>query len=138
MTPKQSELLKKAERSLQVAEDLLSKGHTDFSASRTYYAYFYTAEALLLSLDLAFSTHAQVLSQYGLHFSKTRILDPVYHRLLMTAFDVRNLSDYQVEVSIEPESVLELIQKGYDFISAAFGYLETFAEGSGDGGRSST
>lgn len=137
MTSKQSELLKKAERSLQAAEDLLRKGHNDFSASRTYYAYFYTAEALLLSLDLVFSTHAQVMGQYGLHFSKTRILDPVYHRLLVTAFDLRNLSDYQVEVPIEAESVMELIQKGYDFISAATSHLERLAEGSEDGGRSS-
>lgn len=138
MTAKQSELLKKAERSLQAAEDLLGNGHTDFSASRTYYAYFYTAEALLLSLDLAFSTHAQVLGQYGLHFSKTRILDPAYHRLLMTAFDLRNLSDYQVEVAIEGESVVELIQRGYDFISAAYSHLERLSDGSEDGGRSST
>ena len=138
MTAKQSELLKKAERSLQVAEDLLGKGHTDFAASRTYYAYFYTAEALLLSLDLAFSTHAQVLGKYGLHFSKTRALDPVYHRLLLTAFDLRNLSDYQVEVPIEAESILELIQRGYEFIGAAARYLEDLSESAEDGGRSST
>lgn len=124
MTPKQFDLLEKAERSLTVAEGLLKEGHTDFSASRTYYAYFYTAEALLLSLDLEFSSHAQVLSQYGFHFSKTRILDPAYHRLLGTAFDLRNLADYQTEVDLDVEIVLDLIQQGRSFIQAASKYLQ--------------
>lgn len=128
MNPRQSDLLEKALRSLTVAESLLQEGHADFAASRTYYAYFYTAEALLLSQDLEFSSHGQVLAQYGRHFSKTRLLDPEYHRLLATAFDLRNLADYQTEVPIRAEVVLDLIQQGRSFIDAALQYLKDLPE----------
>ena len=40
------------------------------------YGYFYVAEALLLSEGLSFSRHAQVISQYRLHFAKSEVLDP--------------------------------------------------------------
>lgn len=124
MSSRQSDLLEKARRSLTVAENLLQEGHADFAASRTYYACFYTAEALLLSQDLEFSSHGQVLAQYGRHFSKTRLLDPEYHRLLATAFDLRNLADYQTEVPIRADVVLDLIQGGRSFIEAAALYLK--------------
>lgn len=46
-------LLEKAGRSLAAARRLLDEGDADFAASRTYYGYFYVAEALLLSEDRA-------------------------------------------------------------------------------------
>jgi uncharacterized protein (UPF0332 family) len=117
-------LLEKAARSLDVSKDLLRKGHWDFATSRTYYAYFYTAQALLISKDLEFSSHSQVIAQYGFHFSRTKILAPEYHRLLVKAFDFRNLADYQIEVTIGSEAIEELIQGGREFLKAASRYLE--------------
>ena len=40
-------LLEKARRSFEAAENLLENGHADFAVSRAYYGCFYTAEALL-------------------------------------------------------------------------------------------
>ncbi|HEV2854133.1 MAG TPA: HEPN domain-containing protein [Thermoanaerobaculia bacterium] len=116
-------LLEKAARSLDVAKDLLREGHSDFATSRTYYACFYTAQALLLSKDLEFSSHSQVIAQYGYHFSRTKILSPEYHRLLAKAFDFRNLADYQTEVALSAEAVEELIERGREFLRAASSYL---------------
>ncbi len=116
-------LLEKAGRSLDTAELLLSQGSPDFAASRTYYAYFYLAQALLESQGLKFSRHGQVLAQYGRLFAKTQILDPSYHKLLGSAFDLRQLADYQVEVPIEPVLVEELIVGGRRFLKAASDYL---------------
>lgn len=39
-------ILEKAQNSLEAAQLLAEKGYNDFSASRAYYAMFYTAEAL--------------------------------------------------------------------------------------------
>lgn len=117
-------LLEKAARSLDVAKDLLREGHWDFATSRAYYACFYTAQALLISKDLEFSSHSQVIAQYGFHFSRTKILAPEHHRLLAKAFDFRNLADYQTEVAFGLEVVEELIQGGRKFLEAASRYLE--------------
>lgn len=126
-------LLEKARRSLDTAELLLSQGSPDFAASRTYYAYFYIAQALLESRGLRFSRHGQVLAQYGLFFAKTQILDPSYHKLFGSAFDLRQLADYQVEVPIESELVEELIAGARSFLKAASDYLAHLPEPSSDG-----
>lgn len=126
-------LLEKAGRSLDSADSPLSQGSPDFAASRTYYAYFYIAQALLESQGLKFSRHGQVLAQYGRLFAKTQILDASYHKLFGSAFDLRQLADYQVEVPIESELVEELIQGGRSFLKAASDYLAHLPEPSSGG-----
>jgi uncharacterized protein (UPF0332 family) len=83
-------LLEKAARSFDAAERLLQAGDNDFGASRTYYGYFYIAQALLLSMGLSYGRHGQVVAQYGLHFAKTQRLAPAFHRLLDRAFEIRH------------------------------------------------
>ena len=122
MTEHQS-LLEKAAQSMDATELLLDKGYLDIAASRAYYACFYTAQALLLSMGLEFSSHRQVLAQYGRHFSKTRVLDPSHHTLLITAFDLRQFADYQTEVTIKTEVVLDVIVRGRRFMKDAAEYL---------------
>lgn len=60
--PEVKELLGKAGESIAAAELLLRDGYVDFSASRSYYAMFYSVEALLLAQDLSFSKHSAVIS----------------------------------------------------------------------------
>ena len=121
-------LLKKATRALRLAERLFAEEETDFAASKVYYAYFYTAQALLAAKDLKFTRHGQVIAQYGLHFSKTQILDPRFHKLLDRAFGLRQIADYQVEVAIDSDAVGTLISECQVFIDAASTYLREFEE----------
>ena len=116
-------LLTKAERSFGAAKRLLETGDTDFAASRAYYGYFYVAEALLLSIGLTFSRHAQVISQYGLHFAKNDVLDPRFHRLIRRAFSLRQLADYSTDPSLEPDTISDLIEEGEVFLRDAREYL---------------
>ena len=116
-------LLEKAERSFRAAELLLHEGDADFAASRAYYGCFYIAQALLLDKDLEFSSHGQVLAQYGLHFSKTRLLDPAFHRLLDRTFELRQVADYEATIVINREVVFEVIRQGRNFLEAASGFL---------------
>ena len=55
-------LIKKARRYLDSARLLMDAGDYDSAVSRVYYAAFYTAETLLDTLDLAFSSHRGVIS----------------------------------------------------------------------------
>lgn len=121
-------LLKKADRSFEAAELILKSGSPDFAASRAYYGCFYIAEALLLARGQEFSSHAQVISQYGLAFARTDELDRRFHQLLLRAFKVRQYADYQVEVTVEEEEAMELIQGGREFLKAASDYLAHLPE----------
>ncbi|MHA1262473.1 MAG: HEPN domain-containing protein [Candidatus Freyarchaeota archaeon] len=74
-----SELVKKANESLEAAKLLLRGGYPDFSASRSYYSMFYAAQAILLTRNLAFSKHSTVISAFGKEFIKNGLLPPTLH-----------------------------------------------------------
>lgn len=78
-------LLQKAKESLEAAELLEREGYAGFSASRAYYSMFYTAEALLFSKNLSFSSHSAVIAAFGKEFVKTKIIDAKFHRYLIDA-----------------------------------------------------
>lgn len=117
-------LLEKAERALHAADRLLQDGDADFAASRAYYAYFYTAEALLLAHGSSFTRHGQVVARYGALFAKTGRLDPEFHQLLLRAFRLREIADYQVGVQIDGEVVQDLLEGGKRFVAAALASLD--------------
>jgi len=116
--------LEKAERSFGAAERLIEAGDPDFAASRTYYAWFYVAESLLLTQGLKFSRHGQVLAQFGYCFARTGLLDPAFHRLLIRAHQLREMADYWSRVEIDSEEVMKLLREGRRFLEAARAYLE--------------
>ena len=74
-------LLEKAEHAIRAA--------TAFAAGRAYYAMFYVAEALLYEHGLVFREHAAVHAAYGKEFARSGLLDPKFHRWLLTAVDAR-------------------------------------------------
>jgi uncharacterized protein (UPF0332 family) len=117
-------LLTKAERAFKAADLLLQAGDADFAVSRAYYGCFYVAQALLKTNGLEFSRHGQVIAQYGRLYAKTQILDPSFHGLLDTAFELRQFADYQTEVEVDSEAVVELIKEGRRFLSAAARYID--------------
>ena len=70
-----------------------------------------------------------MVGQYGFFFARTGALDPTFHQLLLRAFKIRQLADYQTKVAIESEVVEELIAGGRRFLAAALAYLENLPEG---------
>jgi uncharacterized protein (UPF0332 family) len=116
-------LLDKAADSIESAEILLEHNKLDAATGRAYYAMFYIAEALLNEKELRFSKHGNVHAAFGEHFAKTKILDPKYHRWLITAFDARQVSDYSVDTNIETSMALDVINQAREFLSTAQEYL---------------
>lgn len=96
----------------------------DFAVSRAYYGCFYIAEALLLSEGMSFSRHGQVVAQYGKHFAKEGRMDRRFHRLLDSAFGLRQIADYAAEPELDAVEVRSLISGGRNFLEAALEYLE--------------
>lgn len=117
-------LLEKAKRSQKAATKLFKDGDLDFAASRAYYSLFYTAEALLLSRELSFSSHSAVISSFGKEFAKTGLLNPKFHHYLMESQDRRNIGDYSVLAEVTEEQANEMLIWAKEFIKAAENYLK--------------
>ncbi len=124
MNPDVEALLEKAKRSQKVASKLFKDGDTDFAASRAYYALFYTAEALLLSRGLSFSSHSAVIANFGKEFAKTNVLNPKFHHYLMESQDRRNIGDYSILAEVTKEQVQEMLVWAKEFIKATESYLK--------------
>lgn len=122
MTDSVAALLEKARASIEAAGLLLPR-FPDFAAARAYYALFYTAEAVLLSIGLHLTKHGAVHAAFGERFAKTRRLDPKYHRYLLEAFDQRLLADYETGHSTSPQAAAELIERAQEFLTAASALL---------------
>jgi len=84
-------LIKRARRYLQSAEILLKEGDFESCVSRAYYAMFYSAEALLLTKGLSFSSHRGVISAFGKHFVRTGIFSKDMSKEFHRAFEKRQL-----------------------------------------------
>jgi len=117
-------LLEKAKRSQKAAANLFKDGDVDFAASRAYYSLFYTAEALLLSRGLSFSSHSAVIANFGKEFAKTGVFNPKFHRYLTESQDRRNIGDYSVLAEVTKEEVREMLGWAEEFIKEAENYIE--------------
>ncbi len=79
----------------------------------------FTAQALLGTRGLFFSSHRATISAFGQHFAKTKVLDPSFHQALLSAFSQRQLGDYAVDSGIRKEDVDELLMQSNAFLKAA-------------------
>ena len=86
----------KARSSLTAARKLLEELLFAESISRSYYAMFYAAKALLLLDGIEVSKHSAVIAAFGREYAKTGKIDPRYHRMLLDGFEWRQKSDYDV------------------------------------------
>jgi uncharacterized protein (UPF0332 family) len=119
MTSAQQALILKAQRSIEAAQSLIGQGFYDFAVSRTYYAMFYVAEALLDREGLSFSSHAAVISAFGQHLVRNGIVPTEFHRQLIDAQAQRTRADYDVDVSLTQEDAEVLIVQAQGFIERA-------------------
>ncbi len=117
-------LMERARKYLKSAETLLKEGDYESSVSRTYYAMFYSAEALLLTKKLSFSSHKGVISAFGEHFIKTGILPKDMGKDLNSAFEKRQLGDYEYTFVISKEEAADILKKGKNFVEKVAQYLK--------------
>jgi uncharacterized protein (UPF0332 family) len=122
-------LLAKARRNVRAAERLLSEGDLDIAASRTYYAMYYVAIALLAAEGEAYSKHSAVIGAYGKTFARSGKLDAGFHRALIDAFEVRSDADYAIDPEFALEKLRAAIETAREFIDAATAYLGPLAQG---------
>ena len=123
MTDEARRYLRKAEHAIEVAEDLLKDGHIPDAASKTYYAMYYAAQALLNADGIDVVKHSAVEAACGYYFAKTGKIDAKFHRMLMNARKIREIADSDIDEEIvEPVASLK-IDEGRAFLSVIKDYL---------------
>ncbi|MEW6607169.1 MAG: HEPN domain-containing protein [bacterium] len=113
--------IQNAKEKLAAAKVLYENGHYKDSISRSYYAMFSSARALLATKGLDSSKHSGVISLFNQHFVKTEIVDKTSGKKLAIAKDMREDGDYkdfmivsreEAEMQInEAEKIIEEIEK---------------------------
>jgi len=116
-------LIKRAMRYLKSAEILLKEGDYESSVSRTYYAMFYSAQAMLLTQNLSFSSHKGVISAFGKYFVKSGIFPREMGRALNMAFEKRQIGDYEYKFVISKEEAKKILGDGNDFVEKIVQYF---------------
>ena len=120
-----SALIQKADRYLKSAEILLEDGDFESAVSRTYYAMFYSAQAMLLTKNLSSSSHKGVISTFGIHFVKTGIFPKEMGRELNRAFEKRQIGDYTFNTVITRAEAEQILANGKNFCANVARYLQT-------------
>ena len=100
---------------LDTAELLVNAGRYRLCLSRCYYAMYYMSQALLLSEGFEASTHKGLIKLLGLHFVKTGKISNDLAKSLASAYDDRQMSDYNVRFEPTEEEALEAIAEAKRF-----------------------
>lgn len=87
--------LEKAKDVLEQAELLFQEHRYDGSINRSYYAIFHAMRAILALVSLDSQTHKGVISFFDRYFVKPGTCGKAFSKIAHTAFDVRQVSDYE-------------------------------------------
>ncbi|MEE8167967.1 MAG: HEPN domain-containing protein [Candidatus Hydrothermarchaeales archaeon] len=117
-------LIERANKYLKSSKMLLEDGDYESSVSRAYYAMFYSAEAILLTKNLSFSSHRGVISAFGEHFVKTDTFPRDMGRELNRAFEKRQLGDYEYTFVISQDEAEEILEESKHFVEEVTRYLK--------------
>jgi len=122
-------LLERAHRYIKSSRMLISDGDYESSVSRSYYAMFFCAEALLLAKELSFSSHKAVISAFGEQFVKTGIFPGDMGRDLSRAFEQRQISDYEYRFVIPREAAQASLESAESFVVSVEDHLRRMSAG---------
>ncbi|MFH1386674.1 MAG: HEPN domain-containing protein [bacterium] len=118
--------LARAKDSLAASKLLLKNGLFADSISRSYYAIFHAAKAVLLTKEIDPSSHNGAITMFGLHFVKPGLIEEVYGRIYNETKDVRELGDYIVTKKFTREETEKRTNQAIQFLERMFLYLKEF------------
>lgn len=120
-------LFARARRYIESAGLLLQSEDYESAVSRVYYAMFYAVEALLLASGRTYSSHKAVISAFNQDYIKSDILPREMGKQLSTAFQKRQLGDYEYTFVITREEAAELTEIGTEFIDRILAHIASLS-----------
>src|SRR5258706_12263810 len=110
--------MKRADFALRDAQLLYKQdGDPAGIVNRSYYAMFYAALAMLVTIGQESSKHQGVLALFDQHFIKPKILPKEMGKFLHHAFDTRQIGDYEEEVELTKEQAHQILESATQFIN---------------------
>jgi uncharacterized protein (UPF0332 family) len=113
-----------AREELQSARLNLENDFYSACASRTYYAVFYAASALLKTKELSFSKHTAFLSAFRQHFVKTGEFSVEVIDFYKVAFETRQIGDYERQTRFEPDILRKNLDRAREFVEEVEKWLQ--------------
>ena len=118
-----SDAIARAKRYLRTAHLLVEDGDYASSVSRSYYAMFYVARALLREKNSSPKTHSGLRNQFGLHFVKEGPLSERFAQMLNDAEELRTLAEYAEEFVITEDDAETTLQDAEEFVERSSALL---------------
>jgi len=111
--------LSRAYKNLEVARSLLADEFYEDSVSKSYYALFFAAKALLLTKNLDPKRHSGVISFFSQYFVKTGELEKELADILKFAQKERISADYDEFYIASPEEARHQLENAEKFLQRA-------------------
>lgn len=109
--------LESAREMLWDAQLLSENGGSPVSIiNRAYYAIFYAALALLVTVDTEPNKHAGVLAKFDELFVRQGIFPKEMSKIIHHAFDMRQAGDYQKSRVITEEQAVDVLHSAEHFV----------------------
>ncbi|HIP71749.1 MAG TPA: HEPN domain-containing protein [Anaerolineae bacterium] len=115
--------MQQAQYMLTVSHDNLQNGHYGTSVNRSYYALFYAASALLLSVGQSRKSHYGLMSAFRQQFIKTEKWPVEFSDLYGDLIEDREISDYAIFVLISQEDAQNNLENASRFVAQAEKWL---------------
>lgn len=116
--------LNDSQEKLESAKILLENKKYKDAISRSYYAMFAAARALLATKSLDSAKHSGIISLFNQHFVKEGIVNKSFGKILAEAKDIREESDYGDFVIVSREEAETQIKNAELFIADARKIIE--------------
>jgi uncharacterized protein (UPF0332 family) len=98
------EIINKSNIKLLAAKKLYEANLYDDSVSRAYYSIFHSISALLLTKELSFSSHKEIIGNFNKEFIKNNIFPANFSKMIKYLFDNRGNADYDTKIIIDKET----------------------------------
>lgn len=115
--------MEKANRFLEQAEMVKGLRQWDLAANRYYYACFHAVQALFIHNGLASKRHSGMLSQFGLHFIKTGIIEDRLGGFLTRMEQLREKGDYNCIFSINEDELCTIVKPAHELVEVIAGLI---------------
>lgn len=108
--------IENAKEMLEVAQVMLDNDFYTSTVNRAYYAIFYSANALLITKNLASRKHSGVISLFRKNFIKTNLISSEYSDIYGRVMGSRHESDYELDSAITPQIAQENLNDAKRFV----------------------
>ncbi|MBO4564924.1 MAG: HEPN domain-containing protein [Bacteroidaceae bacterium] len=108
--------MERAHKFMKQAEMVCELEQWDIAANRYYYACFHAVQALFIHNGLASRRHSGMLTQLGLHFIKTGIIEDRLGAFLTRMEQLREKGDYNCLFDVTKDELLTFVEPAQELV----------------------